>query len=176
MSSPQRHLRNSMTSTAGTSVTVFSNRECQWSDEQSGPRNLPLRHDGEIDDHRRTATAEPLQFFGTVQLQSPVVDNNGHVVSVSENCKPPGKLHDLHNRDVDHCNQQQGKHCGPTNCRTTRIGLCTTTGNVHDLVEERQLRKLHSYLCCLDKSTWENCGHTKPVTSRLTPVASVAEV
>ena len=62
--------------------------------KQSGPWNLPLRHDGEIDDHRRTVTAEPLQFFSTVQLQAPVVDNNGHVVSVSENCKPPGKLHE----------------------------------------------------------------------------------
>ena len=60
----------------------------------------------------------------TVQPQAPVVNNNGHVVSVSKNCKPPGKLHSLHNRGRrPHVPEQLGKHYG-----LHGIGLCTATG------------------------------------------------
>ena len=41
-------VRTCWTCTTGTSATVFSTWGRKWSDEQSGPWELPLRHDGEM--------------------------------------------------------------------------------------------------------------------------------
>ena len=70
---------------------------------------------------RRTATARPPQFNRTVKPQAPVVDNNGHVTSVSENCN-------CDHTWVNHrAEEQLGNHYGLLNSKTMGIGLCTTT-------------------------------------------------
>ena len=89
---------------------------------------MRARHDGEIDDHRRTATAEPLQFFYTVQLQAPVVVNNGPVVSVSRTANHLGSCTTCIT-GTSTTKYELGKHYGLLNSKTMGIGLCIATGN-----------------------------------------------
>ena len=83
---------------------------------------------------RRTATAGPPQFKGTVKPQASVVDSNRHVTGVSENCncdhtweaaRPAQQGHDL----LVHV-LQLGKNHGLLIIKTMGICLCTTTGKI----------------------------------------------
>ena len=114
--------------------------ESPWSAEQQDRGNRPLHQDREI----CTTLSKNCNWgistvFCAVWQTAPDAPRTG-MNTVTKNCTcgnrhsilhvwtTPGKLHDLHNRDVDHFVQQQGNPFSPTTLWTMGNGLGTKTG------------------------------------------------